>query len=100
MVAAATTFSTSTATAETAGGTLFTGPRFVHRERPALKIFLMESFDGLLGILLRPHFHEAKAARTAGKAILHDVDGNDGACRRKVILQIIFGRAVVEVTNE
>src|SRR2546430_2115177 len=63
----------STATVTT-GGPFFAWPRFVHRERPALKIFLMECLDGLFGILFRGHFHKAEAAGPARKAILHDID--------------------------
>lgn len=60
----------------------------------------MQFGDGLLGFLLRSHFHKTEAAGAAGHAVLDDVDGEDSASDRKMVLEIIFGGVVVDITNE
>ena len=97
----ATTAFTAAAIAATATRrALFARTRFVDRQRTALKIFLVKHFDGFVGIFLRSHLNEGKAARTACHAILHDIDRHHGPGLGEMILQIVFGGAVSEVPNK
>src|SRR5439155_16663900 len=90
-VAAATAAATAIATA-TAGRAFFAGTRFVDGQGTALEILLMKHGNRLVGVFLRPHFNEGKAAGTTRRAILHDVDSDDRSRLREVVLQVVFGR--------
>src|SRR5689334_2687706 len=76
--------------APAAGRPLLTRPRFINGQRAPLEILLMKHRNGLVGILLRAHLDESKPTRPARGAILHDIDRDNRACLRKVILQIVL----------
>jgi hypothetical protein len=104
--AAATASATTTTTAAitsptaTAARTLFARTSFIDGQRPALEVLLMKHRDGLVCILLGPHFYECKPARTPSRAILHDVDCDNRTRLCKMILQIIFRSCEGQVPNE
>jgi hypothetical protein len=58
----------SAATPESAFGF---GPRFVHRERTATHLILIELGRGFLRFLVGCHLDERKATRAAGRRIAH-----------------------------
>jgi len=90
--ATAATAAPATGTAEAlAGRAFFARPRFIDGQGPALKVFLMKHGDGFFRVGRGGHFDERKAARAAGRSILHDVDRNDAAGLGKKILQVVFG---------
>ena len=80
--------------------TLFAGTRLIYGEGPALELFVVEGFDCLFGFIRGAHLDEAEAAGFARGAIEDDVNCYNLAHGAKMILQVIFGRVVVDVTNE
>jgi hypothetical protein len=92
--------SATVASASAACGTIFPRSRFIHRQRAALEILLVEHGNRFGSILLRTHFHKAKPARPSGGAILHNVDGDDRSRLGEVVLQIVLGRGERQISNE
>jgi hypothetical protein len=58
-------------TGASAGRTLLARSRFVHCERPALEVLLMEHRNGLFGVSRGGHFDERKATGASGGPIQH-----------------------------
>jgi len=79
---------------------LFARTRFVDRESAALEVLLVEHFNGLISFSLRAHLDEGEAAGTAGRPILHDVDRHDRASLGEIVLEVVFGGVIGEVTYE
>lgn len=73
---------------------------FIHRQRTALKVFLVKHCDGLGGFILGTHFHKSEAAGTARSSVLHDIGGNHHSGCRKMILQIILGGIEGKISNK
>ncbi len=72
----------------------------IDRQGPALKFFIMELFNRLVGFLGRGELNESEPARPAGHFIQHQVDGSDNTGLREIILQIIFHGLVGEIADE
>ena len=89
-VAAAAT--TITAAASATGRASFTGPRFVHGQRPAFDRLTVELGDCLLGVRFGCHCDKGEAARFSGELILHQRDLLDWPRLSEKILEIRFGR--------
>jgi hypothetical protein len=86
-----TTAIAAAAAAAAAGRTFLTGAGFINRQSPALEILLVKHADCLGCIILRTHLNKRKAARAPGRAVLHDVDRDNGPCLGEVILQVVLG---------
>jgi hypothetical protein len=102
-LAVATAAAASVVTAATttpATGAFLTRPSFVDGEGSALEVLLMEHLHSLVCFGLRAHFHECESPGASRSAILHDVDRNDGASLREVVLEVVFGGVIREVTYE
>ncbi len=80
--------------------TLLAGTRLIDREGTTLELFIVEGLDRLLGFIRRTHFNETKTAWFARSAVHNDVNGYDFARRAEMILEIVFGRVVIDVTDE
>jgi len=50
----------------------------------------VQRLNGLLGLFGRAHGDETKTAGTAGRPVHHQVGFDDGAVRRKGVLQVVF----------
>src|SRR2546423_13137873 len=82
---------TSATAAAAAGRAVLARARFIDRQRTALKILFMKQGNCLASIILRSHFDEGNPPRTAGGAILHDINCEHRTDLREIILQIVLG---------
>jgi hypothetical protein len=78
----------------------FTRPRNVHRQRTALKFFVVELFDGFVRFILICEFDECEATGFAGHLVQHEVHRCDDASLGKIILKIVFHGLVREVAHK
>ena len=90
----------STPAATAAGRTVLARARLINRQRAALEILFVKHGNRLVCVLLRAHLDKGKPARPAGGAVLHDVDCDDRACLREVVLQIIFGHGKGQIPDK
>jgi hypothetical protein len=90
--AAATVATAATSAAAAATGTRFARTRFVYRQGPALDGLAVELGDRFLRIGFIAHRDKSKAARFAGKFVLHESDFLDRAGLGEKILEVSFGR--------
>src|SRR5208282_4269109 len=86
-ISTAAVFTTATTTA---GRALFARLGDVDREGASAQLRAVQRRNGLLRLFGCAHGDEAKTARTAGDPVRHQVGFNDGAVRRKGVLQVVF----------
>src|SRR5262249_43099613 len=94
---AATTVLTATTTATAA---LFARPGEIDRDGASANRFAIHPIYGLLRLLGRAHSDETEPARTARRAVHHQVRFSDRAVGGKRILQIVFRRLKRKVPDE
>ena len=87
------------APAEAAARVLRLGARLIHRERTAAKLMLVQLAGGCLCFLVRGHFHEREAPRSAGRHVAHDAHRFDGTELSEQFLQFRFTGLVGEISN-
>src|SRR5581483_3476963 len=75
------------------------GARFVDGETASAEFVAVERVDRFLGVFMRAHFHEAEAARAAGRLIAHDRDGLHAAGLREQLLQFRFVDLIRKIPN-
>src|SRR4051812_21519127 len=80
-----------------AGRALFTGPRLIDGQRPALEQGAIEVGDGLLGAVL--HLDEAETARPAGVPVGHDLAARHAAELRERLAEVIRGGAEGKISD-
>jgi electron transfer flavoprotein alpha subunit len=72
--AAATTATAVAATPTTATRTIFAGTGFVHLERPAIMIFIIQAIHRRIGVRIVFHFHKSESL-AATRFTIHDYVG-------------------------
>ena len=70
-VSATTTAATATPAATESAAALFARPGFVDRQRTAILLRFVQSFDSVLGRVVVGHFHESKTLASARVTILN-----------------------------
>jgi hypothetical protein len=101
-VSAATTTAAATAIAAATTAATFAllhWARFVDSQGTAVDFLPMELGDGRLGFLSGSHFHEAKAARPSGHAIVDHLHPRDIARLGKKIGQVVFRHAEGQIAH-
>src|SRR4029453_3139289 len=74
-------------------------PRFVHRQRTAAHLVLIELAGGFLRFFVRRHLHESEPARAAGRRITHDAHRFNGAGLAEQFLEFSFTGRVGKVAH-
>jgi hypothetical protein len=91
--------SAATVTAAAPPASLFSRPRFIHRQRPALPILAIQGRDGSFGPFLRIHRGKGEPARPAGVPIHHDIDLIDRPVRCEQVAQVSFSSVKGQVPD-
>jgi hypothetical protein len=98
--AAATESATTATAAEVATGTFLAGLGFVDGQSTAIDFFAVTIGNGLVGLFLRPHLNERKAAGLA-RELVHDEFATDDIARLlEQVENLPLGRVKREVPYE